>query len=76
MIVHFVALLLSAASPEAATPATDAAGAASEPKEKLVCTNRPVLGSRLATERVCQTESQRKAERDMRQAQDNRRSIR
>ncbi|MGL3822635.1 hypothetical protein [Sphingopyxis sp. R3-92] len=76
MIVYFFALLASAASPDttAAAPSPDAPETA--PKEKLICTNRPVLGSRLATERVCQTESQRKAESDMRRAQDSRRSTR
>ena len=76
MIVYFFALLASTASPDATAAASDATETAPAQKEKLICTNRPVLGSRLSTERVCQTESQRKAESDMRRAQDNRRSIR
>lgn len=78
MIMYFFALLASTASPDATAAASGSVATETAPaqKEKLICTNRPVLGSRLSTERVCQTESQRKAESDMRRAQDNRRSIR
>lgn len=60
MIVHLVALMISAATPVAGQTGT--AETPPPPKEKLICSKSVVTGSPARAKRVCQTRAQRNAE--------------
>ncbi|HEV2598145.1 hypothetical protein [Sphingopyxis sp.] len=60
MIVHLVALMISASTPPAGQ--TETAETPPAPKEKLICSRSVVTGSPARSKRVCQTKAQRDAE--------------
>lgn len=52
------ALLLIAAAPDPAAPAPQKPTASNDPNQQVICEKQEVLGSRLATRRVCKTRAQ------------------
>lgn len=52
------ALLLTAAAPDPAAPDQKKTTASNDPSQQVICEKQEVLGSRLATRRVCKTRAQ------------------
>jgi len=52
------ALLLIAAAPNPISPDQKKSAASNDPSQQVICEKQEVLGSRLATRRVCKTRAQ------------------